>query len=237
MRYEPVHHTIVALDVARSGGRDDQLLLRMRRDLTAVVRDALAEQAIDLAAVAGPDRGDGLRLDVPASVSASRLLDPFVPTLDTALREHRKASSPAARLRVRVAVHQGPVHLDDGVWAGAPMVLCARLLDAAPLRRVLDALPEANVALAVSESIHDGVVRHGYGLDPATYQRIRVAVKETDTAAWMHVPGFRPPYPVDGTDTAAPATHQNIATGSAHVDAQIGTVAGSVYFGSVAGSN
>src|SRR5207247_4349976 len=38
-RFEPVHHTVVAMDVAGSGRRDDLLQLRMRADLHAIVAE------------------------------------------------------------------------------------------------------------------------------------------------------------------------------------------------------
>ena len=35
----PVFHTVLAVDVARSGPRNDDLLVRMREDLRRIVRD------------------------------------------------------------------------------------------------------------------------------------------------------------------------------------------------------
>jgi hypothetical protein len=62
VKYEPVHHTIVAMDIAGSGARDDQLQLQMRADLRKIVADALAEQALDPRSVYRTDLGDGVRL-------------------------------------------------------------------------------------------------------------------------------------------------------------------------------
>ena len=192
-RYEPVHYTIVSMDVVKSGGRDDQLLLRMRADLRAMVADALERQGLDLAGIASEDLGDGVRLIVPAQVTPARLLDPFVPQLAAALREHRKAAADAARLRLRLAVHMGLLHRDDGGWTGEPLVHSARLLDAAPLRQVFDAADQPDLAIIVSEDVYDKVVRHGYGLDARAYRRVQVRVKETRAGAWIHVPGYPSP--------------------------------------------
>src|SRR5438046_2554770 len=90
MRLEPVHYTIVAMDVAGSGGRDDLLQLRMRADLREIVADTLATRSLDLATLTHTDLGDGIRLMI-AGVSPAVLLDPFVPNLATALRQHRSA--------------------------------------------------------------------------------------------------------------------------------------------------
>src|SRR5262245_17592677 len=121
MRREPVHHTIVAMDVAHSGGRDDLLQLRMPADLREIVAATLAAQALDLAALPYTDLGDGIRLMI-AGASPAVLLVPFVPNLASALRQHRRAASAAARLRLRVAITTGLLHRDAGGWAGAPLV-------------------------------------------------------------------------------------------------------------------
>jgi hypothetical protein len=250
MPYTPIHHTIVAMDVVGSGVRDDQLTLRMRADVRSAVAAVLRQQNLDLAELGQTDLGDGLRLAVPSMISAAVLLDPFVPNLDSYLREHRKASSASARLRLRMVVHQGLVHRDHGEWVGEPMIHCARLLDAPPLRLVMADLPTANLALAVSKSIYDSVVRHGYGLDPQTYEKAAMRLKETDAYAWIHVPGHQPPFYATGHAAAAPAeeqshpatpgpaadatpvpteSYQNIATGNARVGTQIGRAEGDVH--------
>src|SRR5438034_2957704 len=165
MRRKPVHHTIVAMDVAGSGHRDDRLQLRMRADLREMVSEALPDDSLSTVADC-TDLGDGLRLIVPACVSPAVLLDPLVPRLATALRHHRKAASAAARLRLRVAIHTGLLHRDAAGWAGQPLVTCARMLDATPVRRLLAAVDDADLILVVSDTVYGSVVRHGCGLEP-----------------------------------------------------------------------
>jgi hypothetical protein len=81
MRLEPVHHTVVAMDVAGSGHRDDLLQLRMRADLRAIVAETLAAQSLDVAALHHTDLGDGIRLIAPASISPPRCSTRSCPTL------------------------------------------------------------------------------------------------------------------------------------------------------------
>jgi hypothetical protein len=94
------------------------------------------------------------------------------------------------RLRLRVVVHAGLLHRDDGGWAGEPLVHCARLLDAPPVRRVLRDAESPDLVVVISRAIYDSLVRHGYGLDPVTCRKVRIRVKETIADAWLHVPGF-----------------------------------------------
>src|SRR5207245_11403460 len=88
------------------------------------------------------------------------------------------------RLRLRVAVHAGLLQRDDGGWAGEPLVHSARLLDAPPVRRVLRDTEAVDLVVVISQAIYDSVVRHGYGLDPATCRKVRIRVKETIADAW-----------------------------------------------------
>jgi hypothetical protein len=190
MHLEPEHHTIVAMDVAGSGHRDDLLQLRMRADLREIVAETLATQSLDLDLLPQTDLGDGIRLMIER-VSPVALLDPFVPNLAAALRRHRKTASHAARLRLRIAITTGLLHRDGGGWAGAPLVECARMLDAAPVRQAMAADDHADLVLVVSRAVYEGVVRHGYGPDPDTFHPVDIAEKETRTTVWIHVPGYR----------------------------------------------
>jgi len=171
-----------------------------------MIVDAFVTQGIDPADIDSEDLGDGVRLIVPARVTPARLLDPFVPHLAAALREHRKTAAEAARLRLRLAVHMGLLHRDESGWAGEPLILSARLLDAPPLRQTLDAAERADLAVIVSSDVYEKVVRHGYGLDPAAYHRVEVAVKETRASAWIHVPGYPSPPGLPAADSADPST-------------------------------
>jgi len=190
MLLNPLHHTIIAIDVARSGPRTDPLLLRMRADLRQVLEDTLRRQDLDLGRLTVGDLGDGYRLLLPASISPRAALDPFVANLATELRLHGQASSDANRMRLRVVIHTGLLHPElDGSWAGGALKECARLLDAPAAREILDAVPAADLVVVVSHTLYDTVIRHGYTVDPAAFRRIRVQVKETDEDAWAYVPG------------------------------------------------
>lgn len=193
MRYEPVHYSIVAMDVAGSGSRDDQLQLQLRADLRRIVADTLASQSLDLRDLHRTDLGDGVRLIVPPAISPRYVLDPFVPHLAEALRMHRKTSASTARLRLRMAIHMGLLHHDEEGWVGQPLVHCARFLDAAPARRVLAAEEAADLVVIVSQALYEAVIQHGYGLDRATCRRVKIRQKETTATAWIHVPGWPTP--------------------------------------------
>ena len=216
MPFAPLHHTLIAMDVEKSGMRDDPLLVRMRADLRMIIRELLVRQRLDPDVITVEDLGDGYRLLLPAAVTPMDALDPFIPNLATELRLHRAASSAVNRLRLRVAVHTGLLHPEPGgTWTGTPMRELARLLDADAARRVLRETPEADLVLVVSQLLYDTVVQHGYTLDPAAFRPIRLQAKETDEKAWLHIPGTvlppEPPAPELAED-ASPAAQPRPGT-------------------------
>ena len=166
----------MVIDIVGFGGLDDPAQLRARHVLRQAVRTAFRAARIRPVV---EDRGDGVVVIVPAFVSKVDLLDPVVPTLVAGVRGH---------VRVRVAIHAGEVHRDAYGWVGADVNTAFRLVDSEPARDALRRAPHADLVLVVSETIYRGVVRHGYrGVDPATYSPVRVAVKEVDERAWLHL--------------------------------------------------
>ncbi len=191
---DPEHRSIVVVDVAGSSRWDDLTQLDARVRLDAAVRAAFRAARVPRHGLVVQDRGDGMLVLVPATVSKAVLLDPVVPHLDAALRRHNGSVGPDRRIRVRVAVHAGEVLHGPCGWIGADLNLACRLVDSPPLYRALARAPHADVAVVVSETIHRAVVRHRHrGVDPAAYRPVDVVLKEVRTRAWTHVPAAHVP--------------------------------------------
>jgi O-acetyl-ADP-ribose deacetylase (regulator of RNase III) len=127
------------------------------------------------------------------------------------------------RIRLRMALHAGEVHPDAHGVAGAAIVRAFRLIEAPALKSALRASPGV-MGLVVSDWFFDEVVRHDVSVEPTSFRRIRVAVKETVTAAWIRVfestaddhaertePG--PPYQTHKTAASAVRTKRRYAEG------------------------
>ncbi|WP_328475435.1 hypothetical protein OHA21_19180 [Actinoplanes sp. NBC_00393] len=194
MSQDPLFHTILATDVAKSSSRNDDLLLRMRADLRKILIGTLSAQQIDAGALTVLDDGDGFRFLLPATVAAPHaLIDPFLSRLGIELRRHRLASSTANRLRLRVALHMGLLFGEDGgSYTGVPLKDCARLLDAPAGRELLDDHPDADMVVLLTDSFHRDVITGGTSLDPAWFRRIPIRVKETDSCGWAYLPAAIP---------------------------------------------
>jgi class 3 adenylate cyclase len=184
---DPQHRSIVVVDIAGYGRRDDIAQVRARAGLDRVVRTAFRSSGLPWHRLAVKDRGDGMIVLIPATTSKAALLQPFIPRLSTLLRDLNGRADSSHRVRVRVAVHAGEVVHGPHGWIGTDVNLACRLVDSTPLHQELIRQPAADLALIVSEVIYRAVVRHGHrGVDPTLYRPVRIAVKEVLAPAWLY---------------------------------------------------
>jgi tetratricopeptide (TPR) repeat protein len=181
---------VVLVDVAGFGDpqRTDVHRVAVREALYRLLADAFAGCGVAWDDCDHEDRGDGVMVLVPPSVPKSVLADVLIPRLVAALRSHNQDRGAGEQIRLRLALHAGEVFYDGHGVAGQSVNLAFRLLEAAALKRAL-ASADGSLAVIASAWFYEEVVRHGAGRD--LYRRVRVRAKETDTSAWISLPGSR----------------------------------------------
>ncbi|WP_194927797.1 hypothetical protein [Catenulispora pinisilvae] len=185
----PTHRSIVVVDVVSftRPDRDNVDQLAIRAALYDTLRDAFEDSGIPWRQTVREDRGDGVLIFVSAEVSKVLLLGRMPARLAELLEHGNDGRTPRQRFRLRVVVHAGEVHHDAHGYAGYDVNLAFRLVDAGPLREAMEHSTAA-VGLIVSEGVHDGVLRHGYGgLDAAAFEQVRVQVKSADVPGWIQL--------------------------------------------------
>ena len=186
----PLYRSIIAFDLEESTLRTNPVKGELRR----VMYDLLGH-SLEAVSVTGDrleqltDRGDGVLVlirphdEVPKTV----LLDRLIPVLATLLAEYNaQAAQPALRMRLRVVVHAGEVHLDQRGCYGAAIDVAIRLLDSQRVKRALKQAA-APLVLVISDEIHSGIVCHGY-VNASTYFPIWARVGKRRHRGWVHVP-------------------------------------------------
>ena len=187
----PTYRSIVVVDVVSftRPDRDNVDQLAIRAALYETLCDAFEDSGIPWRQTVREDRGDGVLIFVSAEVSKVLLLGRMPARLAELLERGNTGRSARQRFRLRVVVHAGEVHHDAHGYAGYDVNLAFRLVDARPLREAMEHSTAA-VGLIVSEGVHDGVLRHGYGgLDAAAYEQVRVQVKSADVPGWIQLFG------------------------------------------------
>jgi hypothetical protein len=208
----PLYRSIIVLDLEESTMRTNPVKGELRR----VMYDLLG-RSLEAAAITGnrleplTDRGDGILVlikphdEVPKTV----LLDQLIPLLATLLVEYNaQAAHPTLRMRLRVVLHAGEVHLDRRGCYGEAIDIAIRLLDSPRVKKVLKQAA-APLVLVISDEIYSGIVSHGY-VDANTYlPLVRVGVGKRRHRGWVHVPAL-----VVATSAADPARDSRSASAS-----------------------
>jgi tetratricopeptide (TPR) repeat protein len=188
------HRTIVVVDVERFGdpSRTNRHQLAVRAGLYEVLRAALAHSGVRWDECESNDLGDGILALVPPEVPKALLVERLPAVLVRLLDAHNASHRPEERIRLRLALHAGEVHHDDHGVSGRAVVHAFRLGEVPVLKAALAASPGV-LAIIVSAWFYDEVVRH---LDVGEFREVVVRVKETETAAWICLPGAPPGLPV-----------------------------------------
>lgn len=190
--YEYSRFLMLAVDAWRYGPRDDRQQVDLQRFLDEGLRTAARRSGLDDSAWRIQDAGDGRLALLPDSGSEPVLVDAFVRELDTWLARHNHDRVPGARLRLRVAVHNGPAIPAPLGYGGNAVVHVCRLRDSRPVRVALDAAPAANLVLAVSELVFDDVIRQRHtSLSANDFTKAEIVDEAKDFTAkvWFRVPG------------------------------------------------
>ncbi|WP_156753289.1 nucleotidyl cyclase domain-containing protein [Actinokineospora pegani] len=195
----PPYTALLAVDVKDFSGRQGRDHARVTESIPAILRQAFRRAGL-------VDHWDGNNFEDGTGdgyVVGFRppvlpfLLNPFLPALQEELAYRNKVhpdADPGAPLRMRVAVHVGPMTgsganpLSRG--SGASRVEAHRLLDADPVRDLLSrSTPVTCVAAIVSARVFADAVESGYtGEDPELYIPAPVKVKSYEGTAYLRVP-------------------------------------------------
>lgn len=196
-----VYRLVVCGDVKDSGRLALRAKLRMREALYQVFQDALDAVRIGPEMVDIDDRGDGLLLAFRPGVPPVLMAGEWLEEIRQGLLERNAWMREP--MRMRVAMHEGPVSHDGRGLVGRAVDLTCRLCDCDPARRILNAADGRDLVLVVSGAFHEAVITQSEGerfVDPGSFRPHRVHAKETDEIAWFRVPGL--PVPPEIADVA-----------------------------------
>lgn len=180
------YRLLLAVDIQGYSRRDTREQLLAQRQLSDALDHAARGVGLDRAAWDKQVGGDGELATLPEGVDPAPVAGDFVILLDEALREVNQDAG-RFRLRVRLALHHGTLTAGPFGPAGDAPIVVQRLLDAAPLRRLLSGDAGRDLAYVVSDSLFDDVVRTGFcALSPRDFQAVKVVAKGTTFRGHIH---------------------------------------------------
>ncbi|MEU5323183.1 hypothetical protein AB0G67_41500 [Streptomyces sp. NPDC021056] len=221
---------IINVDTQGSGTTPDPDRPALRERIYRVVEDALAKADIADARLAQEDRGDGI-LAVVEPHRPGSIVGEWTEYLHQNLRQvNRELDRP---LRLRAGLGVGPFTPDGHGFSGAAVDLACRIGNCEEAKAVLAAVPDAPLLVAVTDRLHQDVVRHGgRWIEPAHYRQYRVRLKEGEQQPWFTIPGLGAPPPAAGHDGAAPTPEDPGPTAARRRDDSAG-----FHFGNVTASD
>jgi hypothetical protein len=184
---QPLNCSIFITDIVGYSDlhRDDYDRAVLRSTLWRILTDAFMESGLNWRRCHHHDRGDGLLTVVPPMLSTSLLIEPLLPLLGESIRRHNRGATD--RLRLRSAVHVGPVALGDTGYPNASVIHAARMVDSDELRHRLDCSGQ-EFATMVSSYVYENVVRHVRGaLGADSFQRSRYQIGNVPITSWVYV--------------------------------------------------
>jgi hypothetical protein len=187
-RSAAVYSTIVAVDMAEftHASRTDHHRQAMHRGLDDILKTAFDGAGIPWAVC--EDRGDGKMIIMPPDFPRARMFEQLPTLLLNELNRYNALHVPEARIRLRLAVNAGDVAADESGQVGTAINHAFRIVDARPVK--VDLKVSAGVlALAVSDMIYTEVIAPDPAMEPGTFKKVPVQVKETSATAWLRVYG------------------------------------------------
>lgn len=201
----PVHRTILAVDIEGSTAQTNSAKALLRADMYQLVEESLLASGIS-EDYRDPliDRGDGILILISPvdEVPKTTLLTTTIPQL-TELLTVRGGGRQEQRLRMRAVIHAGEVHFDARGVFGEALDIAFRMLDTPELRAELKQTT-APMALAVSDLIYHSVVMQDYdGIDRSAFRPLApIRIGQRVEASWVTIPSR----PVDQPWAFHPAT-------------------------------
>ncbi|WP_131742340.1 hypothetical protein [Actinomadura roseirufa] len=172
------YRLLLAVDIQGYSKRDTREQLLAQRQLSDALDRAARGVGLDRERWDKQVGGDGELATLPVGTDPALVAGDFALGLADALREVNRRDAARFRLRVRLSLHHGTLTAGPFGPAGDAPIVVQRLLDAAPLRRLLVDDPGRDLAYVVSDSLFEDVVQTGFcALPPEAFHAIKVTAK------------------------------------------------------------
>ncbi|GAA0595693.1 hypothetical protein [Actinomadura livida] len=172
-----LYRLLLAVDIQGYSRRDTREQLAAQGLLADALDRAARGVGLDRSLWEKQVGGDGELATLPEGVDPAPVAGDFVIGLAAALREVNRDAG-RFPLRVRLSIHHGTLTAGPFGPAGDAPIVVQRLLDAAPLRRLLTGDADRDLAYVVSDTLFEDVVRTGFcALRPQAFQPIKVTAK------------------------------------------------------------
>jgi hypothetical protein len=153
-----VRRMCVACDLEHYSRRPDNGQIEAQRAMARLLSEAGERGALERAQWLTQPQGDGELALLPPGVDEARVITGLWRELRDGLHRYNRYASTPARLRMRIAVHEGQTYIADNGFAGDAINTVCRLRDCAEIKNALSA-SDGDLVLIVSDRIFYDVIR------------------------------------------------------------------------------
>lgn len=211
MTAEPIGHGVrrmcVAGDLEHYSRRPDNGQVEAQRAMARLLREAGERGALERAQWLTQPQGDGELALLPPGVDEARVITGLWRELREGLHRYNRHASAAARLRMRIAVHEGQTYIADNGFAGDAINTVCRLRDCAEVKAALRA-SAGDLVLIVSDRIFYDIIRgcDAHDLPASGFTEVNVTMPDKDfqARAFIFSGVASPPSPESASPEAAP---------------------------------
>lgn len=172
------------VDIVGFGRRDAEQREDLAHRLAALVTGLVADLGVNRCHTLSEAAGDSTTVFLPVGMVSAYVLPVLVAAASERLaRDNRRYRD---RMRLRMAVGSGLLGSGPLGFTGQLVVDLHRLVDSDQLRLAIDADEGADLALLVTHTVHDEVVRPGY-LAEKDFTPVEIAAKEFAATAWLRL--------------------------------------------------
>lgn len=172
------------VDIVGFGRRDAEQREDLAHRLDALVAGMVADLGLDRSATVSEAAGDSTAVFLPVGMASPYVLPRLITAVsDRLARDNRRYRD---RMRLRMAVGGGLLGTGPLGFTGQLVVDLHRLVDSDRIRQAVAADKEADIALLVTHTVHDEVVRPGY-LAEKDFTPVEITTKEFAATAWLRL--------------------------------------------------
>jgi hypothetical protein len=197
-----VRRMCIAFDLEHYSRRTDAGQIEAQRAMSKLVREAGERGGLGRAQWLTQDRGDGELALLPPGIDEAHVVTALWRELREGLHRYNRHANAAARLRMRVAVHEGQTYIADSGFAGDAINTVCRLCDCTAAKDALSGT-EGDLVLIVSDRIFFDVIRgyDAHDLPASAFTEVKIHMPDKGFSARAY------------TFTGAPGTAQGDAPG------------------------
>lgn len=174
------------VDIVKFSGRDAAGKEDLQDRLDELVGKVVSGVGGDPADTKTSDAGDGRVVFLPVGLDSSRA----VPAIIAGMIEHLGRDNRRFRDTMRLRMAMGTGLVGDGSLGhtGELVIDLHRLVDSPVIRSAIKDHLDVDLAILVSQALHDDVIRPGY-LAPTDFTRVDVTIEEKEykATAWLRL--------------------------------------------------